>query len=175
LTIADSGLQLAEFDHSRRNITDLLPAQLSCPLSVYIDGTGVLGKSMNKRFYVLLPDVAAAKQLASRLAQDGIGNDTIYAVVRDNALLEELPAASVWQTSDFRRAVKIGLIIGGLGGLVAGLYFALTLDVNGSWASKLGIILGGVVAGAMASMILSSLQDAAFTNKHLRPYQTALD
>lgn len=132
---------------------------------------------MTKRFYVLVPDVAAAKQLASRLAQDGIGHDSISAVARDNALLEQLPvpAASVWQLSDFLPAVKLGLIIGGLGGLVAGLYFALTFDANGSWASKLGITLTGVVAGAMASTILSSLAGAAFTNKHLRPYQTALD
>lgn len=86
---------------------------------------------MRRRIYWLLPDLASARRTMKDLLFARIAVGHIHFVTPENADTTGLHVANVLQTSDLLRSARMGLVLGGLTGVVAGIAAALFFPVAG--------------------------------------------
>jgi hypothetical protein len=125
-----------------------------------------------QRLYFLLPDVATTRAVVTELKGGGIPEGHIHVVASARIPLEDLPEATVLQTSELRSGFEKGLGVGGVAGLLGGL-LAIAFP-------PAGLILGGealllmVLAGAGAGAVVSALVAKDIPNHELQSYDDAV-
>ncbi|WP_428420821.1 DUF1269 domain-containing protein [Methylibium sp.] len=95
---------------------------------------------MRRRIYWLLPDLTSARRTMNDLLLARIGEAHIHFVARENADLSGLHAANLLQTSDVLRSAQAGLVIGGVGGAIAGVIAAVFFPIVGDTESGLSAL-----------------------------------
>ncbi|MHB8474342.1 MAG: DUF1269 domain-containing protein [Gammaproteobacteria bacterium] len=113
---------------------------------------------MRRRLYFLLPDAACARQLVDELLLARIEERHIHVLAKEGAPLEQLPAATLMQKSDFVHGVEQGLAVGGATGVLAGLV-AVSFPPAGlvlGGGALLAIALAGAGIGAWVSGMIAT-------------------
>ena len=87
---------------------------------------------MRRRIYWLLPDLASARRTMKDLLFARIAVGHIHFVAPENADTTGLHVANVLQTSDVLRSARLGLVLGGATGVVAGIAAALFFPLAGA-------------------------------------------
>lgn len=125
-----------------------------------------------KRLCFLSPDVAHTRQVVEDLRENGIPDKRIYVVAKDDIDLEDLPDSGP-ESNDFLPAYERGVAIGGVGGLLAGL-FALTLPASGLVIGGGTVLLFGLY-GAGLGGLLSGLAGASYPSSRLEHFEVQIN
>lgn len=76
---------------------------------------------MNRRLYFMLPDVDSAQVMMDEMLLARVNADRIHFLAREGTELHALPQATITERTDFIDGGEIGMGLGALLGLVAGL------------------------------------------------------
>ncbi|MEY3220544.1 MAG: hypothetical protein RIT27_1901 [Pseudomonadota bacterium] len=125
---------------------------------------------MRRRLYFLLPDVAHCKALVAELRDQGVTNQQIHVVARDDIELEGLHQASVLQKTELAHGLEWGVGLGGIAGLLGGL-LAVTFPPAGILLAGEAILLGTTLAGAGFGAVVSALVAGDIPNQELEDFQ----
>ena len=128
---------------------------------------------MHKRLYCMLPDVECCKQLVDELKQTGIREQHIFVIASHDAPLEGLQKASVLQKTELLYGIELGMGIGGIAGMIAGL-LAIAFPPAGVVLGGGAAILGTTLAGASFGSLVSAAIARDIPNHELKEFQTAL-
>lgn len=124
---------------------------------------------MRQRLYFLLPNTDSAKQIVNDLLLARIEDRNIRVVAKDGTGLEGLHEASILQTTDIAHSAEMGLVVGGIAGVLAGLV-ALMNPLPGIPANA-GIVLIAALIGAAFGAWASSLVGTAIPNSRLAMFR----
>ncbi|MEK8031337.1 DUF1269 domain-containing protein [Ideonella sp. DXS29W] len=129
---------------------------------------------MRRRLYVVLPDVASARQTANDLLLARIEDRHMHFLSRRDMSLEELHEASFLQKTDVRHAFFLGAGLGVLGGAALGVFLKMT-DLGNGYTFDVGTLLlctaGGLVLGAWASTLIG----VSTPSVALKPFSSDLE
>jgi hypothetical protein len=126
-----------------------------------------------RRIYFLVPDGANAKKIVDELLLARIEVKHIHVIANHSLALEELPEATIAQSTDLIPSLERGLTIGGATGAVAGLA-ALLLPGVGILAGG-AIMLASSLAGAGVGAWASSMIGISAPNSRLKEYEAAIE
>jgi hypothetical protein len=126
-----------------------------------------------RRIYFLLPTVETARKIVDELLLARVEIKHIHVIAKEGTPLEDLPEASLAQSSDFVPALERGLAAGGATGIVAGV-LAVTFPPAGLVLGG-GAILAIGLAGAGVGALLSSMVGAGLHSSRLKPFEEAIE
>lgn len=126
---------------------------------------------MRRRLYFMLPDVEHCRALVAELKADqGMSDQDIHVMARQDISLDGLHEASVVQKSELSYGLEMGLGIGGIAGMLGGLMVIVFPPA--------GVVLGGgatllatTLAGAGFGSLVSALVTQDIPNHELDAYQ----
>jgi hypothetical protein len=128
---------------------------------------------MNRRLYFLVPDIASARQTADDLLLARVDDRHMHFLARRGTPLAPLHEASHLQKTDAIHGVKLGMVLGGVGGLILGLIMVATPGetLQFEQGAVLVAALGGALFGAWASLLAA----LAVPNSRLKRFQPDLE
>lgn len=126
-----------------------------------------------RRLYFLLPNVETAHKVVNDLLLAKIEFRHIHVIAREGTPMEELPEASMLQSSDFVPALERGIAAGGATGVIAGI-IAVSVPPAGLVLGG-GAVLGIALAGAGFGALLASMIGAGMPNSRLKDFERAVD
>lgn len=127
---------------------------------------------MRKRLYYLLPDVPSTREIVNELLIARIDEHHIHVMARDTEAIDDLPKATLMQSSDIVHSIESGLVIGGLTGLVVSLIATLSLDLG----SMVGVvILSCTLLGSLLGIWTSSMVGSNLRNSRLKDFEQAIE
>jgi hypothetical protein len=111
---------------------------------------------MRRRLYVVLPDVASARQTANDLLLARIEDRHMHFLGRRDMSLEDLHEASFLQKTDVRHAAFLGAGIGVVGGAAVGVFLKISQlgDINFDVGTVMLCTVGGLVLGSWMSTLI---------------------
>ena len=126
-----------------------------------------------RRLYFLMPDITSTHNLVNELLLSHVEERHIHVIAKEGTPMEELPAASFLQFSDFVPAIERGLTLGAITGVLCGLV-AMTFPPAGL------VIGGGAVfamgaAGAGVGGLLSSMVGISLSSSRLKKFEDAVN
>lgn len=130
---------------------------------------------MRRRIYWLLPDLASAKRTMDDLLLARIDEPHIHFVAREDADTTGLHVANVLQTSDLMRSAQLGLVVGGLTGIAAGVVAALFFPLGDAGTSPWGLAGVLAVAGGLLGAWSSSMIGVSVPSHRLRRFEGAIE
>ena len=125
-----------------------------------------------KRIYFLVPNIDIAKKFVDSLLLARVDEHHIHVLAKRGTPLDDLPAATFLQKTDFIPALEQGLVIGGLTGILAGVMAV---------AMPAGMVLGGgtilaiTLAGAGFGALMSSMIGSSIGNRRIQKFQEAME
>jgi hypothetical protein len=122
--------------------------------------------------YFLLPDLELTHKVVDTLRSQGLGEDDIGIVARDDVDLEDLPEADPSETTDVMPSLRRGAAAGGATGLLAGL--AVNIVPGGLALGGLALA-GATLAGGAFGAWVSSLVGVSIPNSEVETYREAID
>lgn len=125
-----------------------------------------------RRVYFLVPDSKTAKTIVDELLLARIEVGHIHIVANHSLALEELPEATIAQTTDLLPSLQRGIALGGATGVLAGLV-AIALPGAGILAGG-AIMLIASLAGAGVGAWASSMIGISAPNSRLKEYEKAI-
>ena len=128
---------------------------------------------MRRRLYFLLPDLGSAIQTANDLLLARLEDRNMHFLARRGMSLGALHEANYFQKSDAVHGTQVGFAIGGVGGLLIGVYIYLT-PPDGV-ALQLVTVLLSTVIGAVFGAWAASLVAMSVPNSRLKPFQKDID
>jgi hypothetical protein len=131
------------------------------------------GGIMRRRLYFLLPDLASARQTANDLLLARIEDRHMHFLAHRGTPLGELREASHLQKTDAVHGAKLGMVIGGIGGLVLGVFILLT--PGDGFRLEIGTLLVSTIAGALFGAWASLLVGLAVPNTRLKRFQDDIE
>ena len=125
------------------------------------------------RLFLLIPDVDLTNKVVNELKGLGIPERHMHVIGSTKQSLEQLPKASVWQTTELAHGLEWGTGIGGTAGLLGGL---LTVAFPpGGIVLGGGALLIGAAAGAGVGAALMGLMKGHEHNHQIDDFREALD
>jgi hypothetical protein len=124
-----------------------------------------------RRIYFLVSSSVIAQLIVNELLLERIDIKQINIITKTNTDLKNLPEASILESSDFYPALEQGIALGGVTGLLAGL-FAIALPT--------GLVLGGgavlaiSLAGAGLGGLMSSMIGISADSRRIDEFTNAL-
>jgi hypothetical protein len=129
--------------------------------------------AMRRRLYVVLPDMASARQTANDLLLARIEDRHMHFLGRRDVSLGELHEASVLQKTDVRHAFFLGAGIGVVGGAALGVILKLA-DVDGL-AFNVGNLIACTVGGLILGAWMATLVGVSTPSIKLKAFETDLE
>ncbi|MCP4700021.1 MAG: DUF1269 domain-containing protein [Gammaproteobacteria bacterium] len=111
---------------------------------------------MRRRLYFCLPDIEQCGQLVTELRVAGLSERHIHVLARNDVSLQGLPQATVMQKTELAHGMRLGISIGGMGGILGGL-LAVTFPPAGVTLAGGALILLTTLAGAGFGSIISAV------------------
>ena len=127
-----------------------------------------------RRLYFVLPDMKTAHTVVDELLLKRIASNHIHVMAKDDADLEDLPEATLFQKSDFIPALERGLAIGGVTGALAGIV-AVTFFEAASALGAGAVILGTTLTGAIVGTWVSGMIGVDVRNTQIEKFETAIE
>lgn len=128
---------------------------------------------MRRRLYFLLPDVSSGRALLDELLLARIEITRMHFLAKDDCLQEGMPCASFLQKTDLIHGAQLGVVIGAIVGLGAGIF--LTMFPMEGMTLRTAAILLVALAGALFGGWASGMNAAAVPNTRLQKFSTAID
>lgn len=128
---------------------------------------------MRTRLCFLLPGVEAAREVERELLLARIEDRHMHFMAKHGTDLEDLPEASVAQTTDFRHGIWTGLVFGGALGAIFGLWVSRFPVIES--ALGLGAVLLFALLGASFGVFVASMIGSSVPNTELKGYDGALE
>lgn len=128
---------------------------------------------MKRRLYFLLPDVASAQQTANDLLLARVQDRHMRFLARRGTDLGELHECSALQKSDLVHGAELGMIMGGVGGLLLGLFVVLTPPEG--LQLQLVTVLVMAIGGALLGAWIASLVAASVPNSRLKRFERDIE
>lgn len=128
---------------------------------------------MRRRLYFLLPDVASARHTVDDLLLARVEDRHMHVLARRDTDLGNLHEASALQKTDLVHGAEIGLVIGGIGGCLLGLFVVLTPPDG--FTLELATILATTLGGALLGAWVASLVGASVPNSRLKQYAADIE
>jgi hypothetical protein len=128
---------------------------------------------MRRRLYLVLPDVASARQTANDLLLARIEDRHMHFLGRRDVSLGELHEASFLQKTDVRHAFFLGAGLGVVGGAVLGVY--LKMSDLGGYSFDVGTLLLCAVGGLLLGGWASTLIGVSTPSVKLKPFEGDLE
>ncbi|MBT9595930.1 MAG: DUF1269 domain-containing protein [Vitreoscilla sp.] len=128
---------------------------------------------MRRRLYLVLPDVASARQTANDLLLARIEDRHMHFLGRRDVSLGELHEASFLQKTDVRHAFFLGAGLGVVGGAVLGVY--LKMSALGGYSFDVGTLLLCAVGGLLLGGWASTLIGVSTPSVKLKPFEGDLE
>ncbi len=126
---------------------------------------------MNRRLYFLLPDVASAHEMMNDLLLARVNDQRIHFIARPGMSLGDLPEANVRERTELIEGWEIGMGMGTILGLIAGLV-ALAMPTWWFTEPVSTIIVPICMAiGFVSGGLWTALVATAVPNHHLKPYE----
>jgi hypothetical protein len=129
---------------------------------------------MRKRIYWLLPDVQSALDTMDDLLLGYVELRRMHFLAREGTDMNDLPVATVLQTSDVARAVQVGLIVGAVVGGLIGALVAVHYPIVGD-EPQWGIAAALAVVGALFGVWTSSMIGVSIPSKRLERFRTEIE
>lgn len=126
-----------------------------------------------RRLYFLMPDITSTHNLVNELLLSHVEERHIHVIAKEGTPMEDLPEASLLQSSDFIPAIERGLTLGAITGVLCGLV-AMAFPPAGF------VIGGGAVfacgaAGAGVGGLLSSMVGISLGSSRLKKFEDAIN
>lgn len=128
---------------------------------------------MRVRIYITLPDLASARRLANDLLLARIEDRHMHFLARRGTDLGELHEASYLQKTDTIHGAFVGLVIGGLTGILAGI--VLMNNPPAGIQLEMGIVFATAAAGAGVGTWISSMVGMQVGNSRLKRFENDIE
>jgi hypothetical protein len=128
---------------------------------------------MRRRLYFLLPDVGSARGMLDEMLLARIEVKHIHFLGRRGELPPDLPESNFLQKTDFVHGAQLGLGVGGLAGIVAGLLL-VAFPPEGV-TLQLAAVLIAALLGAVFGAWVSSMAASAVPNSRLKRFQKDIE
>lgn len=128
---------------------------------------------MRRRLYFLLPDVASAERTVDDLLLARVEDRHLHVLARRGTDLGNLREASALQKTDLIHGAEIGMMVGGVGGLLVGLFIVLT-PPEGTQLQFVMVLITAAV-GAVFGAWASSLIGVSVPNSRLRQFYPEIE
>ena len=128
---------------------------------------------MRKRLYFMLPDVPTARKVLDTLLLARVEERHIRFIAKRGTLPDDLPEAGILQKTDLVHGAEIGFVIGGIGGILAGIW--LVLSPPDGISLQLGTILIMALFGALFGLWVSSMVGTQVANSKLKAFHHHID
>lgn len=128
---------------------------------------------MRKRLYFLLADLDSTRKIVDELLLARIEEPRIHVLAKEGIALDDLPKATLMETSDIVHGIESGLIIGGISGFIAGIVASLALSLDTSVTGV--VLLVCTLIGALFGIWMSSMIGSDVRNTRLKDFESALD
>jgi hypothetical protein len=128
---------------------------------------------MKRRLYFLLPDVSSAVQTANDMLLARIEDRHMHFLAKRGTPLGALHEANCLHKSDAVHGAQLGLILGGIGGFMVGIYMVLT-PPEGMELQHVTVLLSTLV-GAVFGAWVASLVGMAVPNSRLKAFHAELE
>ena len=128
---------------------------------------------MRRRLYYMLPNVKAARAELDELLLARIEERHIHFLAKEGTLPDDMPDCNFLLKTDLIHGAKLGIAIGGIVGLAAGIFLVL-FPPEGLTLRTMTILLvtlGGALFGGWAS----GMNAAAIPNKKLEQYSERIE
>ncbi|AIO69047.1 hypothetical protein [Burkholderia oklahomensis] len=126
-----------------------------------------------RRIYFLLPDADTARMIVDELLLKRIEWRRIHVVANDRIPLENLPEASIAQSSDLLPALARGTAAGGVTGALAGLA-AIAFPPAGLTIAG-GAVVAFAIAGAGFGAWVGTMIGVSVPNTRLKHFEDAVE
>jgi hypothetical protein len=128
---------------------------------------------MRRRLYVVLPDVASARQTANDLLLAKIEDRHMHFLGRRDMPLDDLHEASFLQKTDVRHAFFLGAGIGVVGGATLGVVLKLTS--LGGYDFHIGTLIICTIVGMMLGAWAATLIGVSTPSVKLKAFESELE
>ena len=128
---------------------------------------------MRRRLYFMLPDVNSARQMVNDLLLARIEERHIHVLAKDGMPLEGLHEASILQRTDIAHGAELGLAVGGIAGIVAGL-LAIFFPPEGLSLQLVTILISALIGAAFGAWV-SSMVASAIPNSRLKTFENGIE
>lgn len=128
---------------------------------------------MRRRLYFLLPDAESSRQTANDLLLARIEDRHMHFLARRGTDLGELHEANSLQKSDLVHGAEMGLAIGGICGLIAGV-IVVAWPPGGVTLQLVTILIMSII-GAVLGAWISSLVGAGVPNSRLKAFAQEIE
>jgi hypothetical protein len=128
---------------------------------------------MRRRLYFVLPDLASANQTANDLLLARIEDRHMHFLARRGTPLGALREATFLQKGDAVHGARLGLVIGGIGGFLLGVFILMTPPEG--MHLQLVTVLASTLIGAAFGAWAASLVATSVPNTRLKAFQADID
>src|SRR6266436_650352 len=108
------------------------------------------GDRMRRRLYFVLPDLGSAIRIANDLLLERVEDRHMHFLAKRGMSLGKLHEANYFQKSDAVHGAELGFVIGGLGGLLIGIYIYLT-PPEGVTLQLVTVLIGTVIGAVFGA------------------------
>ena len=127
---------------------------------------------MRRRLYFVLPDLGSAIRTGNDLLLARIEDSHMHFLAKRGMSLGKLHEANFFQKTDLWHSMRLGFMVGGAAGLVAGVYIYLTPPEGADL--QLVTILIATLVGALFGAWAASMIGVSTPNVSLRRFEAAL-
>lgn len=128
---------------------------------------------MRRRLYFLLPDVESARGMLNEMLLARIAITHMHFLGKRGELPPDLPEASLLQKTDFVHGAQLGLGVGGLAGIVVGL-FIVAFPPGGATPQLVTVLIAALV-GAVFGAWASSMAASSVPNSKLKRFHRDIE
>ncbi len=125
-----------------------------------------------KRMYFLVPGIEITKKIVDVLLLARVDQRYIHVLAKRDTPLEDLPAASFLQKSDFVPALERGMVFGGLTGILLGVF---VMAFPGELVLSGGTILATFLIGTGLGAWISSMVGSSIANSQITRFAPAIE
>jgi hypothetical protein len=123
--------------------------------------------------YFLLPDVECARLTANDLLLARVDYRHMHFLARRDIDCSGLHQANTLHKTDLVHGAEVGLVIGGIGGFLLGLFIVFTPPAGVTL--ELAIVLATALGGALLGAWVASLVGASVPNSRLKKYERHIE
>lgn len=124
---------------------------------------------MKQRLYFILPDPDSARQVVNDLLLARIEERHIHFMAKEGTSMRGLHEASILQKTDIAHGAEVGLVLGGIAGILAGL-IAILFPPSGVSLELVTILITALIGAAFGAWA-SSMVASAIPNSRLRMFE----